>query len=473
MVKNSVSHRPPVTNPQPPAGFRDYRAKSWWLEQAGVGYVEHPELEGVVRADVLIIGGGFTGVSAAYHLKRDYPELRVVLLEADVVGYGASGRNAGFVTTLLGQSPGLMALRFGRRGVAQARRYMERAVDYVDRLVREYNLDCEYAPTELLRVATSPASARRLRRESEYARPGGADGAEWIGGEWIGADEVRALVDSPTYLGALRTRPAALLNPARFVRELKRIATDVGAEVYEHSPVIHLEFTRPVRAQTPRGAVEADSLVLATNAYTAQFAQVKDRQYPVHTYVVLTEPLTPEQLDSLGWRGGQAVADARYQVHQYRLTPDHRLLVGGGDVHYFYGDFVGIDRYAPAFDHLERFIHATFPALRGIRISHHWGGPVSATFDMAPVLGYAGSGRRVIYAAGYMGHGMALAVLNGQTVSDMLGNRHTELTDAFFVNRATLPIPPEPLRAPLVNGILGLMHARDAFDERHGLGAQK
>lgn len=464
-----INYSAPNTTPQSAEqSSRDYRAKSWWLEQAGVGYVESPPLEGMVRADVLIIGGGFTGVSAAYHLKRDFPELRIVLLEGEVVGYGASGRNAGFVTTFFGQSLKLTSLRFGQPSAVQAQRYMKRAVQYVDQLIHERNLDCEYVPTDLLHVATTPAYVQRLAREAERAQTLGIEG-----NEWIGTAELRTLVDSPTYLGAIRSRPAALLNPTRFVRELKRLAVGIGAEVYEHSPVMNLEFTHPIRAQTPHGAVEADRLVLATGASAAQFQQVQNRQVPLHTYVVLTEPLTPAQLDGVHWQGREAIVDARNQEHYYRLMSDNRLLVGGGDVHYFYDNVLGIDRYAPAFDHLERFIHTTFPALRGIKITHHWGGPISATFDLTPVLGYIGSGQRAIYAAGCMGHGLALAVLNGQTISDMIGGRHTPLTETFFVGRKVLPIPPEPLRAPLVNGILGVMHARDAYDERTGLGARK
>jgi glycine/D-amino acid oxidase-like deaminating enzyme len=445
--------------------FTDYRAKSFWLEQASSGYVESPALEGMVRADVLIIGGGFTGLSSAYHLKREHPGLRVVLVESDVVGFGASGRNAGFAMTLFGPTFGTTALRFGRQRAVEAHRYMEHAVSYIGELVRARNLSCDYEYPGFLRVATTPAYARRIQAEIELARSLGIDGIEWID-----AESTRARVDSPTYLGAWHEPHCALINPARFARELKRVALTAGVEIYERSPVTNLEFGAPIRAQTPHGAVEADKLVLATNAFSAQFPLLRARQCPVHTYIVLTEPLNAAQLDSIGWRGRQGVEDGRNLAHYYRLTPDNRLLAGGGDARYFYGNQTGVDKHLPTFERLQQFVAETFPGLRGLKITHRWGGAISATLDLAPALGYVGADRRVVYSVGCMRHGVALSTLNGVTISDLIMERRSELTDVFFVNRRTVPLPPEPLRMPLANGILGVMRAQDAFDERKGLG---
>jgi glycine/D-amino acid oxidase-like deaminating enzyme len=460
-----MNRRPQISSLESPAQpYRDYRAKSYWLEQVNATYAENPALEGMLRADVLIIGGGFTGISSAFHLKKAYPELRVVVLESNVVGFGASGRNAGFVSTLFGHSLTMTMRRFGRQKALQAYRYMERGVSYVGDLVRAYNLACEYEYPGLLRVATTPAYVQRVQREVALAQSLGITGVEWID-----ANVLREKVDSPTYLGAWQQPNAALINPARFVRGLKRVALSLGVEIYERSPVTNLELYSPIRAQTPSGAVEADRLVIATNAFSAQFPQLRSRQFPIHTYIVLTEPLSAAQLDSMRWQGRQAMVDARNLMHYYRLTSDNRLLVGGGDAYYFYNDETGVDKHASTFDHLERFIRATFPGLRGVKITHHWGGPFSATADMTPVLGYVGD-QRVVYSAGCMGHGMALAILNGQTISDMIGQQRTELTDTFFVGRVVLPLPPEPLRTPLANAILGIMRVQDAFDERNGLG---
>ena len=448
--------------------FNDYRVKSYWLEQSSASYAESPTLEGMLRADALIVGGGLTGISTAYHLKKANPGMRIVVLEAEVVGFGASGRNAGIVSTQFGLSLQMTARRFGSQKALQAHRYMERAVDYVGELARAHALRCDYEPAGYLRVATTPVYAQHIRREMALAQTLGIEGIEWLG-----ASAARALLDSPTCLGAWRESRGALVNPVEFARELKRIAVGLGVEVYERSPVTNLEFTAPVRAQTPHGAVEADKLVLATNAFTAQFAQLRSRQLPLHTYIVLTEPLNAAQLDGIGWQGRQGVSDARNLAHYYRLTPDNRLLAGGGDARYFRGNQTGVDTYTTSIERLQWFIAETFPVLHGLRITHRWGVPVSATLDMAPIIGVIGRDRRIVYSVGCMGRGVALATLNGLTISAMIGETRAEQTEPFFVNRSALPLPPEPLRAPLAHGILGLMRAQDAYRERNGLGPQR
>ena len=445
--------------------FADYRAKSFWLEQATSGYVESPTLEGVVRADILVVGGGLTGVSAAYHLKITQPSLRVVLLESEVIGYGASGRNTGFVIPSLGTPLGLTSTRFGPHQARSARRYAERACAEVVEVIQRRRLDCDYEERDYLRVATTPAQATRLQKEIGLAASLGIEGVEWMD-----AHAIRSMIDSPTYLGAWRESGGGLVNPAKLVRELKRVAVGQGVEVYEHSPVLNLQFAPVARAQTPRGAVEADRCVLATNAYSAQFPALRARQCPIHLYAVLTEPLTPAQQDSLGWRDRQAVGDARHLAHYYRLTTDNRLLMAGGDARYFGGNQTGIDNDTRAFEDLAIFIDQTFPALRGIPITRRWGWAMSATPDLAPVIGFIGNDRRVVYSLGGLELSVALAYLNGRTLSDLLLEYRAGPPDVFFIKRATIPLPPEPVRSPLVNSVLSVLRAWDALDERRGLG---
>ncbi len=450
--------------------FADYRARSFWLEQATAGYLESPALEGVVRADILVVGGGLTGISAAYHLKLAEPSLRVVLLESEVTGYGASGRNVGVIAPLVSPSLSLAVARFGMQRAREARRYAEHACVYLVETIEQRRLDCDYEARDYLRVACTPAQLKRVQQELALANRLGTEGIEWLD-----ASAVREQVDSPTYLGALRESRAGLVNPARLVRELRRIAVANGVEIYEHSPAINLEFDpadsiRVVRAQTPRGAVEADRCVLATNAYSAQFPALRARQCPLHTYAVLTEPLTPAQLGSLGWQERQAISDSRMLPHHYRLTADHRLLAAGGSVRYFAGNQTAVNHDTRAFEDLAIFIDQTFPSLRGIAISQRWSWVTSATADLAPALGVLGNDQRVVYSLGNLEHNAALSHLNGRALSDLLLERETDLTDVFFVKRATIPLPPEPARSPLVNSVLSLLRARDALDERQGLG---
>lgn len=415
-------------------------------------------LEGLLRADVVVIGGGFTGVSSAWRLKTNHPGKRIVVLEADVIGFGASGRNAGMLLSKFNLPLSTTLQRLGRQKTKDAWRYIEQSVQVASEMVQTHRLECDYELTGSLCVATSPGYGQRLKREMELARS-----LDIPAGEWLDAAATRALVDSPTYMGARLETNCALINPAKLASELKRIAIAAGVEFYEHSPVTNLAFTNPIRAQTPHGAIEADKLVLATNAFSAQFAPLYDRQCPIHAYVVLTEPLSDEQLAGVAWSGRHGVVDARNLPHFYRLTPDNRLLVGGGDARYFYDNATGIDKHVQTFERLQWFIADTFPSLRGIRITHRWGGPVSATFDLAPAIGVSGDDRRIVYSVGCGGIGIGPAIFNGLIMSDLIGEKRSEYTDGFIVNRALTSLPSEPMRAPLVNGYLGYLRLQDAI----------
>lgn len=439
----------------------DYPTRSYWL--GADPYRERPRLEGEIQADVAVVGGGYAGLSTAYELRRADPSLRVVVLEAEVVGYGASGRNAGFVMPHFGLTLSLAALRFGRERVRAAYDFLHHAVDHVGALASQHGVACDYEQVGLLTVATTPAHVRRLLAEIRLAEELGIADARWLD-----AAATRTLVDSPTYLGARFAAQCALVNPAKLVRGLADLAERAGAVLYERSPVLSLAAGPRLELRTPRGSVRAERAVLALNAYAAQVPALRDRQLPVFTYVVLTEPLRPEQLATIGWRGRQGIEDGRHLFHYYRLTPDNRLLVGGGDALYFSGGRLRADRHPPAFDHLERFITRTFPGLRGARITHRWGGPVSVPLDFAPAFGYLGRDRRVVYSLGCVGHGVALMTSAGQVLRDLVLGRATALTQLCFVNRWTVPLPPEPLRFATAQAIRSALRVADWLDDQRG-----
>jgi glycine/D-amino acid oxidase-like deaminating enzyme len=437
----------------------DYEEKGFWLETAGP-YTESPPLDGSIQADVAIVGGGYTGVSTAYHIKKMAPSLRVVVLEAYVVGYGASGRNAGFAMTLFGLTLGLTKAFFGRPNALAAQRYMERAVDYVGELVREHHLDCDYELPGFFRVAFTEGYAKRIQEEIELAHAMGITGIEWIDKDQL-AEQVR----SPMYLGAWWEPRCALVQPAKLSRELKRVCVEMGVEFYERTPVTEIRRGEPLGVSTPHGDVTAERLVLAANAWSHLIPGLRAKQVPAFTYIVLTEPLTEAQLAPIGWQNRQGIEDPRNFVHYYRLTPDNRLLMGGGDVGITYGRDMERDLDARTFRELEAHIRMIFPSLRDVAITHRWGGPVSVPMDMAPAIGTLGD-ERVIWSLGCMGHGVSLAHLNGLTIAQMLRCEQTDLTEIFFVNRRTIPWPPEPFRWVASQAIRGYMRAEDSAYER-------
>lgn len=445
----------------------DYSEKSFWLGNSGQ-YVENPALAGDLKCDVAIVGGGFTGIATAYYLKKAQPSLKVAVLEGYVIGYGASGRNAGFAMTTFGLMMSLTKMLFGPEKTRQSHRYMERAVDLVGELVEEHKLECDYEKPGFLRIATTPAYVKRIKDEVELVKSLGLTGIDWIE-----ADEVQKRVHSPFYMGAWWEPRCALVNPAKLAREMKRVAVQYGADVYERTPVMEIKRS-PQRftIKTTGGTVSADKIVLATNAYSLAIPELKAMQQPVWTYIVLTEPLTQGQLADMGWEGREGIEDYRNLVHYYRLTPDNRLLMGGRDIVVKYGSCMDYDMDPHIFAQLERDIVEFYPCLKDIKVTHRWGGPVSIPMDMVPALGYLGD-KRAVYSLGCMGHGVSLTHLNGQVMADLLLERKTEWTECFPVNRKVFKWPPEPIRFVGEMAILGYLHAEDAWLERKGLGPAK
>jgi glycine/D-amino acid oxidase-like deaminating enzyme len=437
----------------------DFRAKSFWLGTEP--YEPDPPLRGELRVDVAVVGGGFTGLSAALHLREaGVPE--VAVLESDVVGFGASGRNAGFAMTLFGLTLSVTKLRFGAARAREAHQYLERAVDYVGELVEKHGIDCEYERPGFLRVATTPAYVARIQREIALARSLGIEGIEWLTREQV-AERVR----SPHYLGAWWEPRCALVNPARLAWGLKRACLTKGVRFHERTPIGEIRRSGDgVRLSAPGAVVHAKKVVLATNAYSIRIPELRRKQVPVFTHIVLSEPLSPERLEPIGWHGREGIEDARNLVHYYRLTRESRLLMGGGDVTLAYGERLDQDLSERVFGELERHAQAVFPSLHGIRFTHRWGGPVSVPVDLAPALGFLGD-ERIVYSLGCMGHGVSLAHLNGRALADLLLGNRTDLTSVFFVGRRTLPWPPEPLRRVVSQAILGWFHAEDRWTDRN------
>jgi len=438
----------------------DFKDKSYWMTTRD--YLPGESLREDIEVDVAVVGGGFTGLSSAYHIKKAEPNLRVALLESEVIGFGASGRNGGFNMTLFGLTMQITALRFSKAKAKEAHQYMERAVDYLRDLVSELNIDCDYEHPGFLRVATSEKYKKRIQHEMKLAHELGIDGIEWLE-----KDQAQEQVQSSMYLGAWWEPRCGILNPAKLAWGWADVIRPMGVEIYENSPVAEiLRESGKVRLDTPNGVVRADKVVMATNAWSHLFKELKRKQVPVWTHIVMTEPIDEAQFQEIGWQNRQGIEDARNLVHYYRLTIDNRLVMGGRDVSLSYGTDMDQDLNPITFEGLKDDVRELFPVLKDIKFTHEWGGPVSVPLDMAPAIGYAGD-KNVVYSLGTVGHGVSMTQLNGRTVADLILERQTDLTDVFFVNRRTIPWPPEPLRNLTIKAILGYMHWEDRiYDPR-------
>jgi glycine/D-amino acid oxidase-like deaminating enzyme len=405
----------------------------FWLDDLGdvAGYAA---LDGGVSADLAVVGGGYTGLWTAVLAKRRNPDSRVVLLEGKRVGWAASGRNGGFCDASLTHGESNGQTRWPKEMDVLERLGAEN-LDSIERSVHELGIDCEFERTGTLDVAVEPHQI------------------EWLDqtpGVFLDTDAVRAEVNSPTYLaGAWSKDTNALVHPAKLAKELARVASELGVEVFEKSPVTGLETsdaTGPVTLKTASGTVRAARVALGTNAFPSLLKRHRLMTVPVYDYVLMTEPLSEEQLASIGWKNRQGVGDLANQFHYYRLSHDNRILWGGYDAIYHYGRRIqSASEYRPqTFEKLASHFFTTFPQLEGVRFTHRWAGAIDTSTQFCAFFGLNKNGR-VASAAGFTGLGVAATHFAAEVMLDRLAGQTTERTELEMVKRMPLPFPPEPL----------------------------
>jgi glycine/D-amino acid oxidase-like deaminating enzyme len=445
-----------------------YEEKSFWARDYGP-YTPSASVREAIAVDVAVIGGGYTGLNTAREFKRDNPGAKVAVLEGEVIGNGASGRNAGFNMTLFGLEPQITKLRWGKQRTADAYRYMVKAVNYTKDLIENHKLDSDYSHPGFLRVAYSPSQVKTLRGILREFEDLGLTGE--MGMRWVESDELREEFNSPLFSAGLKETHTGLLHPTKHVRELKRLAIEAGAEVYELSPATRIAPRADcIEVSTPGGVVKAGKVVLATNAYT-HLLQGLDKlravQFPVWTSVIVTEPLTDEQWDAVGWSSRIAMEDVRQLIHYFRPTADGRILIGGHDVHAPWGMHAHMDH-----DHnpknwraLEEHLRRMFPRLRDAKVAYRWCGAVSVNMDLTPEIGFVGD-ERIICSTGCLGHGVSMTHLNGRLIADLLGNKKTDLTDFWIVNRKAVRLPGKVLPFLASSAVRAALRTADRVFER-------
>jgi glycine/D-amino acid oxidase-like deaminating enzyme len=446
----------------PPAAgsLADARPVSYWLDQPGAPDPA-PPLAGLTTASLAVIGGGFTGLWTALLARERDPSSDVVLLEARTVAWAASGRNGGFCAASLthGLANGLQ--RFGGE-IATLERLGRRNLDEIAGAVARYGIDCGFERTGELTVATQDWQLAALRESADAARALGREP------ELLDRDAVRAEIDSATFLGGLwDTDGCALVDPARLAWGLRRACLDAGVRIHEHSPVtaIRDEGRAGLRVHTARGSVLAPGAALGTGVYRPLLRRLRPYLVPVYDYVLMTEPLSPAQLASIGWRHRQGTGDAGNQFHYYRLTTGNRILWGGYDAVYYNGGRITAarDQRQETFALLADQFFVTFPQLAGLRFSHAWGGVIDTCARFCAFYGTAHGGR-LAYAAGYTGLGVGASRFGANVMLDLLSGERTERTSLSMVRSKPVPFPPEPVRSAVIQ----LTRASLARADRNG-----
>ncbi len=447
-----------------PTDTNAIKPPSFWESQQGRPAATNKLVENT-SVDVAIIGGGFTGLSTAREIRRDQPAMSVAVLEAAYVGYGASGRNGGFNMTLFGLEPEITLMRWGRQKTLEAQAYTVRAVNYVRELVAEYDIDSDYEHSGMVRVAYSDAQLKRLEHSLELFEKIG------VGSNYVlqSEQEIQGKIHSPRFRAGLYEANSGTLNPYKHVRELKRIAEAAGARIYEDTPVARIDRNGgEIVLQTPAGAVTCKKLVIAVNAWSGRIQglpRIRSRQTPVWTSQVVTEKLSEQQWDEIGWQERQSIEDNRQLLHYFRRTACGRFTMGGGNAAFPQKDSIGQMDTARTWADLEAHIKWLFPSLKDISMDYGWGGPVSVNLDMAPEIGFIGDAR-IVYSTGCIGHGVSLTQLNGRTIADLILEKTTDLTDFWVVNRKAIPWPPSLIGGAAIRTITSGLKFWDALEER-------
>jgi glycine/D-amino acid oxidase-like deaminating enzyme len=425
--------------PQPRA-LSGASQKPFWLDHPDAPE-PLPPLEEAEDADLAVIGGGFSGLWTALVAKERDPRRNVVLVEGRRIAWGGTGRNGGFCSASITHGLGNGLERFpGEIDVLE--RLGRDNLDEIERAVARYEIDCDFARTGDLSVATQPWQLEEMADAAKQAARFGIDL------EVLDESQVRAEVNSPTYLGGVWDKDGcAIVDPARLAWGLRRACLAAGVRIYEHTPVIALGGGRrgPLSLATPGGTVIADQVALVAGAFAPLLRRLRYYVVPVYDYVLMTRPLTSAQLASIGWRNRQGIGDTANQFHYYRLTADNRILWGGYDAVYYYGSKIAakLDQRPATFAMLADHFNTTFPQLDGIEFTHRWGGVIDTCSRFCAFFGTARSGR-LAYVAGYTGLGVGASRFGANVVLDLLSGETTECTELEMVRSKPLPFPPEP-----------------------------
>ena len=446
----------------------EYARLSLWWEAVPLPLPARPALTEDLQVDVCIVGGGFTGLWTAHSLALADPALRIAVLEREVAGFGASGRNGGWCSALFATSDGALTRRHGIDAMRAMRRALRETVDVVGASAASEGIDCHFKKGGTVDLVRSDAQKERALATLEESRSLGF-GEDDL--RWLGPEEALTLVGATGTIGATFTPHCAAIQPALLARGLADAVERRGVRLYEHTEVMEI---RPGSGAgpcvvTPESTVRADVVVRATEAWTPTLPGSERDIVPVYSLMVATEPLGPDFWQAAGLGSRPTFADHRHMIIYGQRTADDRLAFGGRGAPYHYGSTV-----SPAFD-TDRSVHALlretlvelFPDLAGVRFSNGWGGPLGIPRDWHSSVGYDRD-TGLAWAGGYVGDGVATSNLAGRTLGDLITGNDSELTRLPWVNHRSPRWEREPLRWLGINAGLWTMKLADRSEARNG-----
>jgi glycine/D-amino acid oxidase-like deaminating enzyme len=446
-------------------GGAAYRDVSYWMATVDDDLAPRPALDGDLDVDVAIVGGGYTGLWTARYLARADPGLRVAVIEAEIAGYGASGRNGGWCSALFPQSVAALTRKHGRAAALALYRAMTATVDEVGRAAAEEGIDCHFAKGGTVVLARNAAQWSRAREEVVEARALGVDL------DLLGPDEARARCGATDVLGATYTPHCAAIHPARLARGLARAVERRGVRILEGTGATAIA---PGRVETPLGVVRAEIVVRATEGYTRTLRDHRRTLAPVYSLMVATEPLPESFWARAGLAARETFSDHRHLIIYGQRTADGRLAFGGRGAPYHFGSAVrpGFDAEPRVHAELARVVRALFPYIGEPRITHRWGGPLGVARDWTASVGLDRA-RGLAWAGGYVGDGVGTSNLAGRTLADLITGTASDLVTLPWVGHRSPAWVPEPLRWIGINAGLRVMASADGVETRTGRPARR
>ena len=423
--------------------LRGVRYKTLWLDDAQSPEPFEP-LTADTTCDLLVVGGGFTGLWTAILAKQRNPQRDVLLVDASRIAEGGSSRNGGFVHASLTHGLGNGVSRYPSE-IETLIRLGNDNLDAIRAFVRDHRIDCDWRDSGELEYATQFHEARDIQARVREAQALGEDQ------QWLTADEMKARVHAPHVIGAaFESTSVAMVNPARLAWGLRRVARELGVRMHEFTAVTSMKTMHDaVTVTTPKAKITVHGVALGTNAFRSPLAAVRRRVLPVYDYVLATEPLTAEQLQAIGWDGFEGLKGAGNRFHYARRTADNRILWGGYDAVYHWGNKVGpeLERDHLMFAKLSSHFFTMFPQLDGVRFTHAWGGAIDTCSRFIPFWVHRGP---IAAVAGFTGLGVGSSRFAAGVMLDLLDGVESEATRLEIVRSLPMPFPPEPLRSLVV-----------------------
>ncbi len=415
-----------------------------------------PSLKSDISADVVIIGGGYTGLYTALNLHE--AGVNVVVLEKEFAGAGGSGRNSGYVDALIGKDFASLLKIYKIDRARKLCDFSKEAIRRLENFIKENHIDCEYIPNGNVMAAVHPKQLKRLKKTA------GAGEALGLDFEYLGPDAIRERDIPYPFVAGVFDSIGGTLNPGKLISHLRKMALDKGIKIYENTEVLELTNTAPVVARCPEGSVKAAKALLATNAYTNDLGYKKRLVTPICAAMVESEPLTDEQMRAIGWKGKEGIYTVHEQLENYRLTARNTIVTGGKYVKIPYGYKITGTYLPDLFTKIEAIFRERFYKFPDIKMKSFWGGWIGMIIDFMPVLGVTGKEKNIHFGIGYSGHGIPQSIMVGEMLSEQLQGKEHPM--AKLLDRRVLTIPPEPIKSMIAHSMSGFFTMLDNITDK-------